>query len=241
MDSAKSELFQVMSKRSVDWPRVFWDTYRQDGADPSASLTSLINDSVKGRMRVNAFDKERLETKPGDVSSEELRKLIAEASFRNNELLPLDEIRCGDLFKVESNKYLLNLRPDCDCIPRDGSEVGEVDLHCVEGKRLTPRELFKRFKNGHFEERVTESIVFGVVDGKSILFKFAKFRVLKYSEVSSKRMGRLLHPYVTRVQQRYALFIQRQALPRIPEDAVEQVVYRIWRDYWVNEARNSIK
>ena len=77
------------------------------------------------------------------------------------------------------------------------------------------------FKNGHFEERVSQSVVFGVIDGKSILFDFAKLRVSKYSDVKDGRVGRLLHPYVTRVQQRYALFIQRQALPRIPDAAVQ--------------------
>ncbi len=223
LGSAKSELFQIMSKRSMDWPRVFWKTYREDGADPSASLTNLINDNVKGRMRVDAFDKEYFDNKADDVSREELQRLIAEASFRGSESLPMDEIRCGDLFKVENKKYWLNLRPDCDCIPRDESAIGDVDLHCVEGKIIRPGALSNMFKNGHFEERVNQSIVFGVVDGKSILFDFAKLRVCKYSEVRSQRSGRLLHPYVTRVQQRYALFIQRQALPRIPDAAIQQV------------------
>ena len=44
---------------------------------------------------------------------------------------------------------------------------------------------------------------------------------MKYSKVKAGREGRLLHPYVTRVQQRYALYARRQALPRIPEAAVQ--------------------
>ena len=42
--------------------------------------------------------------------------------------------------------------------------------------------------------------------------------------VRSKRVGRLLHPYLTRVQQRYALYTQRQALPRVPPSAVPPTV-----------------
>ncbi len=114
----------------------------------------------------------------------------------------------------------MNLRPDCDCIPRNGGDIGDIEVYCVEGKRLKPGELRRLFKNGHFEERVSQSVVFGIVDGKSILFNFARLRVCKYSEVRERRVGRLLHPFVTRVQQRYALFIQRQALPRIPDAAV---------------------
>ena len=220
LDSAKSELFQAMCRRSVNWPRVFWETYQTDGAEPSASLTNLINDSLRGRMRVDAFEEEHLGGRDGDVSPEELRRLIAETSFRGNDVLPPDEVRCGDLYAGEGQKYWLNLRPDCDCIPRDGGEVANIDVYCVEGKRLRPGELRKLFKNGHFEERVSQSVVFGVVEGKSVRFRFDKLRVCKYSEVRDQRVGRLLHPYVTRVQQRYALYMQRQALPRIPEAAV---------------------
>ena len=220
VDEAKSELFQAMCRRSVDWPRVFWNTYRADQADPSSSLTNLINDSLRGRMRVDAFENRHLGGQAPDVSGDELRDLIAETSFRGANVLPSDEVRSGDLYKREGKKYWLNLRPDCDCIPRDGGDVGDIDVYCVEGKRLSPGELRKLFKNGHFEERVSQSVVFGVIGGKSILFDFGKLRVCKYSEVSDHRVGRLLHPYVTRVQQRYALFIQRQALPRIPDAAV---------------------
>ena len=129
-----------------------------------------------------------------------------------------------DRYNGEIGKYWLNLRPDCDCIPRDGGEVGDIEVYCVEGKLLTPNDLRRLFKNGHFEERVSQSVVFGVVDGKSILFHFDRLRVCKYSEVRERRVGRLLHPYVTRVQQRYALFIQRQALPRIPAAAVNDTI-----------------
>ena len=115
---------------------------------------------------------------------------------------------------------MLNLRPDCDCIPRNGDGADEIDLYCIQGKRLKPGDVRRLFKNGHFEERIFQSIVFAVADGKSILFDFRKLAVMKYSDVKAQRVGRLLHPYVTRVQQRYTMYAQRQALPRIPEAAV---------------------
>ena len=52
--SAKNELFAAMCMRSMDWPRVFWTTYKEDRAEPSASLTNLISDSLRGRMRMDA-------------------------------------------------------------------------------------------------------------------------------------------------------------------------------------------
>ena len=220
--SAKSELFQAMCTRSMNWPRVFWNTYVTDGAEPSASLTNLINDSLKGRMRTDAFEEKHLGREFEDVSSDELRNLHAETSFRLAQFLPKEEIRCGDLYKGTRGRYWLNLRPDCDCIPRDGEEAGDVEVYCIEGKRVGIAKedyLFNR-NGGYFKERVFQSVAFAIDDGRSILFNFKKLRVKTFSEVRGQRLGRLLHPYLTRVQQRYALYVQRQALPRVPDTAV---------------------
>ena len=143
LDEARNELFHAMCGRSMDWPRVFWDTYRADGAEPSASLTNLINESLRGRVRLNAFETEHLEGETEGVGDVELRELIAETSFRRQ--LPEDEIRCGDLYRGSGGKYWLNLRPDCDCIPRDGGCAGDVELHCVQGKKLGPAGLSRAF------------------------------------------------------------------------------------------------
>ena len=220
LGSAKRELFAAMCARSVDWPRVFWTTYVTDGAEPSSSLTNLISASLRGRMRMGEFKHEHLGGNYANVPGDELRGLIAETSFRSGDVLPPDEVRCGDLYEGDNKKYLMNVRPDCDCIPRDDGHIDAVELYCVAGKRLKPGELRKKFRNGHVEERVFESVVFAVIDGKSILFNFKELSVVKYSEVKGKRVGRLLHPYMTRVQQRYALYVPRQALPRIPDAAV---------------------
>ena len=223
--SAKNELFRAMCGLKVDWPHVFWDTYRTDGAEPSASLTNLISDSLRGRMRLDAFEDEYLGGEFEEVADDELRQLIAETSFRRGEYLPPEEIRCGDLYKVGGGKYLLNLRPDCDCIPRGGGEADDIEVYCVEGKKVGPTPLNDRYdsKTGCFSESVFESVAFAIVDGKSLAFNFKKLCVKKFSAVKKKRVGRLLHPYLTRVQQRYALYSQRQALPRVPKAALPPI------------------
>ena len=217
--AAKKELFSSMYTRSPDWPRVFWKAYIDDGVDPSSSLTHLINDSLRGRMRTSGFEKEILTAPDPEVPKEDLRALIGETSFRAQNQLPENEIRCGDLFQQPQNKFLLNLRPDCDCVPRDG-EGDEIELYCIEGIKMSDSELVKQFKNGHFNERVWQSIAFSILEGKSVQFDFRKLRVKKFSELKSQCIGRLLHPYLTRIQQRYALYLQRQGLPRIPDSAV---------------------
>ena len=220
-DKARSDLFGAMCKRSINWPCVFWKNYQTDGAEPSSSLTTLINDSLIGRMRVDAFKGEHLKQQHAEILPEELRQLIGEASFRQKDVLPEDEIRCGDIFRQRPRKFWLNLRPDCDCIPRNGRPVDKVDLYCLECELIDLENRKEHvFKHGQFLSPVNQIIVFGVIDGDSILVRFNKLKVIKFSEVKQCRIGRLLHPYVTVVQQRYASYIQRQALPRIPAQAV---------------------
>lgn len=55
-----------------------------------------------------------------------------------------------------------------------------------------------------------------------IEFERKEIWVETHAELKNKRPGRLLHPYLTRIQQRYALYLQRQGLPRIPDGAVPE-------------------
>ena len=218
---AKKDLFGSMYAKSPDWPRVFWRAYKDDGVDPSFSLTQLINDGLWGRMRTTAFEAEILadfHSETSRVPMDDLRALIRETNFQSTK--PEDRIRCGDLFRQPKGKFLLNIRPDCDCIPRDVSGLDEIDLYCIEGKKMSESDLRKGYHNGHFNERINESIVFAAIEGKGVRFRFNTLRIEKFGDLKERRIGRLLHPYLTRIQQRYALFLQRQGLPRIPEAAI---------------------
>ena len=73
---------------------------------------------------------------------------------------------------------------------------------------------------GGVTKRVWESIAFSVHGGKSVRFDFRKLQVMKFSVLRNQRIGRLLHPYLTRIQQHYAPYMQRQGLLRIIEEAV---------------------
>ena len=44
---------------------------------------------------------------------------------------------------------------------------------------------------------------------------------MQWNNIKDNRIGRLLPPYITRVQQKYAHYLQRQGLPRIPKQAIK--------------------
>lgn len=222
---ARSELFGDMYAISPHWPNVFWRAYDEDGVDPSLGLTQLIADGLAGRIRTDAFTGGPLgghEIDDNDVDKNDLRALIQATTFRATQ--PDDDIRCGDVFRPEKKKVLLNLRPDCDCVPRDGQMRDAVELYCIEGKVVRESELVKGFEKGHFRERDDQSIVFAMTrQWKSFRFRFKNLRLRCFGDIKDQRIGRLLHPYLTRIQQRYALYLQRQGLPRIPAGAVSAI------------------
>lgn len=100
--------------------------------------------------------------------------------------------------------------------------MDRVELYCIEGEAMSDEELkdSHQVRLGQFEEKIGESIAFSIHERKSVRFRFRKLRIKRFAELKSQRIGRLLHPYLTRIQQRYALYLQRQGLPRIPEAAV---------------------
>lgn len=217
---SKKRLFGSMYAKSPDWPKVFWKSYKDDGVNPSSSVTNLINDSLSGRFKMDIFEKQILGSGLSHVSMEEIKLLIQEASFIAKDNLADGEIRSGDLFKMPRGKYLINIRPDCDCVPRDNGKIEDIELYCIEGKSISKEKVSEAYENGHFNERVWESISFSLYRGKTIRFDFRKLEKKKFLEVKDKCVGRLIHPYITRIQQRYASYLQRQGLPRIPEEAI---------------------
>ena len=221
--AAKRELFSSMYKKGYYWPSIFWKAYLDDGVDASSSLMHLVNSNLQGRMRTSVFDNAVLNTAPNGDSKQDIREIIAEVSFRGKKNLPEDEIRCGDLFECQGpegeKKFLLNIRPDCDCIPRNGQTIDKVELYCIVGTEVPDWEVKRLQRHGHLNERVWQSIAFAIYNGKSLQFDFRKLEICTVDNLKDKRIGRLMHPYVTRTQQRFALYLHRHGLPRIPKVA----------------------
>lgn len=222
---SKRELFSSMYTKSPDWPKVFWKSYKDDGVDPNSSMVNLINNILIGRMELDMSGQELDTSETFEINEQDIKSVWEEASFIRKEDLSENSIKAGDLFEKSENSgnYFLNIRADCDCVPRQGQEVGSVELYCIEGKSISQQEIEKLFmkEHGNFHEQVNQAIVFSIHGGKNIRFYFRKLVQKKFSQIENKRVGRITHPYITRIQQRYALYLQRQGLPRIPEQAIE--------------------
>ena len=163
------------------------------------------------------------------MQNREIRKLIEGERFITN--IDNKTISTGDVFKEEYQnegvtnfRYYLNIRPQCDLV-RD-SNLDKVGLYCLKGRVFDENKINKKggvpFNEGQFIEKINHAIIPFIDDNKIVEFLFRDLKVMKFGVLKDKRIGRLLPPYITRIQQRYALYLTRQGLPRIPKEAISK-------------------
>ena len=92
-----------------------------------------------------------------------------------------------------------------------GRVVAEKDINSKKG---IP------FNSGQFIEKVNHAVISFIDDGCVIEFLFRDLKIKKWLDLKNKRIGQLLPPHINRIQQRYALYLQRQGLPRTPDIAL---------------------
>ena len=221
---SKNRMFVEFQKLSPVWPKIMWKTYGDDGANNSLELGELITRNLHTRMTPFEFSDEILSLKEEIIDRIELCRVLEGERFLLNTNLHNDNIAPGDVFKV-SSCYYVNIRAACDLFPdrnKKDDNLDDVQLYLLKGFALSEKQVNHKFseKYGHFDEHDNQVIIFPILDGKTIDFQFKNLEIMKWAELRDKRIGRVLPPYITRIQQKYAQYIQRQGLPRTPREAV---------------------
>jgi len=223
-EKAKNRLFWDFYNMSPSWPKILWDNFSSDSVNMSGALGEVISRNLCTRMTPFSFREDYLLDDISNDDKDEVRRVLEGERFIKEDGLHKDSIAAGDVFKLKGKIYL-NIRPDCDCVPNRNDEhstIDDVNLYLLKGNRLANDKEGDCFneKYGHFNEQDNNSIVFSMIECKSYVFQFKDLNIKNWSELKNKRIGRLLPPYITRIQQRYAFYLQRQGLPRTPEVAV---------------------
>ena len=226
---AKDKLFNDFFNISPYWPQILWKTFTDDGVNKSRELGEIITRNIYTRMSPSEFSDEILKKRGKGIKKDAIRKVLEGERFIGLDHLDKDDIATGDMFREEyedngttKSRYYLNIRAQCDLMR--SSNPGKIELYCLKGRVLNEKTINKKtgipFIEGQFIEKVNHAIVGCIDDGQIIEFLFRDLKVKKWRDIEGKRIGRLLPPYITRIQQRYALYLQRQGLPRTPEIAV---------------------
>lgn len=228
--SAKNELFRDFYAKSVHWPLVMWNTYKEDNVPPSAELGNLIGRNLLSRMIPFDFDLGPFDGAFKALAADESKsrdaviKVLEGERFLPKNRLHGDTLAPGDVFKKDGHFYV-NIRPDCDCIARNGMMQAEVKAYLLKGSKITNAKVVALIssKYGTISERDTESLIFGMTGGFTVSFQFRELLVEDSGGWIENRIGRLLPPYLTRLQQRYSAYLQRPGLSRIPKVALPDI------------------
>lgn len=207
-----------MREASPFWPNLLWTCYKNDGVNPSEEISSLINQNALSRIQPVEFDEEILSIEK-TCDEHLLKNLLERQCFMRNEYLG-DLSSTGDIYKWHQ-EYFLNIRPSCDCVGRDGKNK----IYLIKGDKVKDKEIQNGLFNekyGNFNEQ-SNFVIVGPICGFFIRFKFKDFLIEDYYKKKEKRIGRLLPPFITRVTQKYGLYIHRQGLPRLPKEVIPAV------------------
>lgn len=207
-----------MRAASPFWPNLLWACYKKDGVNPSEEISSLINQNALSRIQPVEFDEEILSDK-GETNNVALKNVLERQCFLKKDKLQILSTT-GDIYQRGKGKYYLNVRPACDCVGRKG----ECKVYLIKGKKLSSHDLQTFFdtKYGIFKEQQNFVIV-GPIEGAFIRFNFQEMEIKDYEEMKDQHIGRLLPPFITRVTQKYGLYIHRQGLPRLPKEVIPAV------------------
>jgi len=223
-ERAKNQLFLDFYVKSTLWPMIVWKNFKDDSMPPAALLGDLIGRNLTSRMTTFACDLEPFTEllegveKNRDAYKDIVRRVLEGERFLAAERLGKDSFEPGDIFETD-DAYWINIRPDCDCIPKGSDKLDKLDLYLLKGAARPFADLKYDSEYGLIPEQDNEAIVFPVHDGKALCFKFRKLYMQKYKDLKDRRIGRLLPPFLTRLQQRYSAYLQRPGLSRLPSVA----------------------
>jgi hypothetical protein len=226
LNNAKRDLFWDFYNISPNWVKILNKTYDDDGTSSYHELSDCIYKNIIARTTPSAIDKSIFETDSDRISKDEIRKVLEGTLLLKNERLP-DNPFSGDVFKEENPEaqtgfsYFINIRPDCDIL-RKSNPV----LYCLKGRVIDEGKINSEhddsiiFDKGSFREKICSTYVSFIDEGKIIEFLFNDIKPKKWNDLKNKRIGRLLPPYITKLQQRFAFYLHRQGIPGIPEEAI---------------------
>lgn len=205
-----------MRAASPFWPNLLWNCYISDGVNPSEEISSLINQNALSRIQPVEFDGDILSEIVDDDNKSALKNVLERQCFLKKDKLQ-NQSTTGDIYQKDKRNYFLNVRPACDCVDRKG----DSKVYLIEGEKMSYGNQQKYFdiKYGTFKEQHNFVIV-GPIEGEFVRFNFREMKIVDYELVKNQRIGRLLPPFITRVTQKYGLYIHRQGLPRLPKEVV---------------------
>lgn len=215
-NKAKNQFFAEMANNTSHWPKTLFKAAIDDSTEPGVEITQAISQNVISRMQPIEIEQEQIDKDTATPSKDEVLGIMKGQFFMEK---ASEASMVGDLYK-KRGKYYMNIRPTCDCV--EGRDNSDGMLYLLKCSRLTDRQVGKLYLegDGHFSETIRCAIVGPLYENKFYRIDFSKIDVQEYNQWKDKKVGRILPPIINHITERYSLYVQRQALPRIPKEII---------------------
>jgi len=220
---SKNEMLLRLYQYSPIWAKIVWDMIKADSEHGyQHEFGEFLTRSLSNCVDTYSFDETVFDTKLEEVSTEEARKVLeGERFFSYGEHTKPQQAYTGDLIK-DGEHYYLNIRAQCE-LSRDENPL----YYFIGGKKLKSGDIGKEhqnkkaiFRHGTFLERADQIIIPCIAGEVAIEFKLKDIVIKEFQENRNERVGRLLPPYITRIQQKWAHYVVRTGVLPVPENVV---------------------
>lgn len=226
---AKTETFWHLFSKSAVWPKIMWQSFIEDAVDPESNLNEIIYRLIKSRSSLAKLDSKKINRKKHPINHDEIKDVIQGMMFIDEKYIPKNDVRPGDIFSRGGGKYYINIRPECDTIIErvnaKGEKLYDGKIYVLKGEKIKSKD----FKENHFDKKVGLKsrhdfvLVYGI-DGKDFVkFNFKEILIEEFETLKTKRISRLISPYINNVQQLYSSYVGRFGLPRIPNRVLKGI------------------
>ena len=210
---AKNEFFTEMCNNTSHWPKAIFHSAVDDSVEPGEEITQTVSQNIISRMLPIDISQEQIDKDKVIPDKDEVLGIMKGQFFVEKECATSI---VGDFYRCK-DKYYINIRPTCDCVGRN-SNSGLVYL--LECSKLS-RGQIKHYQ-GHLVETPDSAMAGPLYKGKFYRINFKELYIVQESECRDKKVGRVLPPVITHVAERYGLYVQRQALPRLPKEILPE-------------------
>lgn len=212
---AKNQFFVEMCNNTSHWPKAIYDSAIDDNADPGEEVTQSVSQNIISRMQPIYISQEQINKDVETPDKDEVLGIMKGQFFLEKKC---DTSIVGDFYKYKKDEFYINIRPTCDCVNRDANSGLVYLLKC---DKLSNGQI--KTYEGHLIEAQDCAMVGPLYNGKFYRINFKELFVVQESECRDKKVGRVLPPIITHIAERYGLYIQRQALPRLPKEILPEI------------------
>ena len=209
-NKAKNQFFAEMANNTSHWPKSLFKAAEEDTANPGEEITQAISQNILSRMLPIEISQEQIDKDVKIPQKDEILGIMKGQFFLEKHC---DMSIVGDFYKFKKDEFYINIRPTCDCVGRD-SNSGQIYL--LKCDKLSSGQI-KPYQ-GHLMEGDDCAMVGPLYSGKFYRVNFKELSIVNESEYRDKKVGRVMPPIINHIAERFGLYIQRQALPRLPKE-----------------------